>query len=105
MKYPDGDSIAKVVEAGGLKNMTPEERSDVVLREMHPGDFCDDFPESLRSDYLARGFLESVEVGSAKNKKEPKPVVPHVRGTVEEAPAPAAENKPKQTGAKRKRGG
>ncbi len=96
--YPDADSRAVVLEAGGLSKLTPEARAGVTMREVNAGDFCDDLPESKVQEFLERGFIEEVS-GVARERE---PIVPLVRGVVEPAEPPPAKKPAKKKAAKKK---
>ena len=59
--YPAPESLAAVLEARGLSQMTPQEREAVKFRRVAPGEWCDDVPEISRERLLAKGQIEEVE--------------------------------------------
>jgi len=59
-RYPVGASLAAVLKAGGLSQMSTDARAALVLREVGPGDDCSDMPASSAAVYLGRGDIARV---------------------------------------------
>lgn len=61
-KYPIGDDVALVREAGGLGQLSDDVRRAVWdrMKEVKIGEFCDDMPAEAAARYLERGDLELV---------------------------------------------
>lgn len=71
--YPaDPISLRKVKDAGGVSQLTPEERELIKFKSVKPGDDCSDLPEPALSIYLSRGWVV----------EEDAPVTPTPKGEV-----------------------
>jgi hypothetical protein len=69
LTYPaDAESLRLVREAGGLSKLSPEAREKVRMKEVKPGEWCDDLPAESVEGRLLRGDVERVTVD------EPAPV-------------------------------
>lgn len=44
LTYPVGASVKMVREAGGIRNLSPEQRDKLRMKRVEPGDWCDDLP-------------------------------------------------------------
>ena len=70
--YPaDSKSLEIVRSAGGRQNLTAEQEAKVRIRDVKPGDWCDDLPKSSVDHQIKKGAVERVQVqepaeGSAK---------------------------------------
>jgi len=63
VSYPEpGKSLEIVYEAGGRSKLTAEQRAQVRIKEVAPGEWCDDFPIKTRDHFIAKGAIEFVHV-------------------------------------------
>jgi len=66
LTYPDASSLEIVREAGGLSKLTPEQRAKVKLREIKPGEWCDDVPKESREHLIEKGTVVLVQIEEPK---------------------------------------
>ncbi len=69
--YPDAQSLAIMLRAGGFKKLTDAQRANLpedYMTRREKGDWCDDMPEKARARYLASGDVEEVDVASKPKK-------------------------------------
>ncbi len=63
LDYPEpGKSLELVRRAGGRKKLSPEDRAKVRIREVAPGDWCDDLPVESRAHLIAKGSVVVVQI-------------------------------------------
>ena len=68
LSYPVGESLKRVMEVGGLRNLTPEESASLTMRRVIPGGWCDDIPMEPRAAFLRAGKIEEVTVKTRTRK-------------------------------------
>ena len=66
ISYPDAKSLPIVVEAGGMSKLTAEQREQVKIRNVKPGEWCDDLPGISRDHMLSSGSVEEIEADPVK---------------------------------------
>lgn len=66
--YPVGASLERVRRAGGLPNLSEEERASLVIKRVEVGGDCSDMPPESVALYESRGQI--VRVRAAKPKDE-----------------------------------
>lgn len=57
----DAESQRIIDLAGGRSKLSEFDKARVKLKTVGPGDDCSDMPESARSVYLERGWIEEVK--------------------------------------------
>lgn len=63
LSYPEpGKSLEIVYKAGGRRKLTAEQRAKVKIKEVMPGEWCDDFPVKTLQHFIQKGAIEVVEI-------------------------------------------
>lgn len=71
LSYPaTAEALALVRAAGGLRNVSPDVRADLPMKDVAAGDWCDDVPEESRETLLASGDIELVPEADAAAKRK-----------------------------------
>lgn len=63
--WPTGKSLALVVDRGGIKKLTDEERASLELRRPHHGEEVDDVPLASVEWLVEQGYIEPVTAAPA----------------------------------------
>jgi hypothetical protein len=72
--YPaDPSSVQIVKNAGGISNLTPEQRKMVRFKTVTPGQDCSDMPSGSLAIFVSRGWV--LEEAVKTEPKEDSPVV------------------------------
>ena len=62
LKYPVGDSLQVVLDAGGMSKLTNAQAAELDCKTPQAGEWCDDMPEGSVDAFIAKGAIERVEV-------------------------------------------
>ena len=63
LDYPEpGKSLELVRRAGGRRKLSAEARAQVRIREVAPGEWCDDLPIESRKHLIAKGSVVIVHI-------------------------------------------
>ena len=75
LTYPVGASVDLINEAGGIRNLTEEQRASLTMKRVAPGDRCDDVPTTdptggnPRDAFLASGAIQEIKPKKKKGSK------------------------------------
>jgi len=71
LSYPEpGESLELVYKVGGRSKLTAEQRARVKIREIAPGEWCDDLPVKSRDHFITKGVIEIIQVEDLKPKSK-----------------------------------
>ena len=68
VSYPHPQYLQAVIDAGGGKGLTKEQK-DKFIKDVKRGGWCDDMPQMSIQHQLRKGNIEEVEVVSPKKTK------------------------------------
>jgi hypothetical protein len=72
LTYPAVGSLKKVIAAGGLSKLTPEQRDKLTMKRVKAGALADDIPEKSIKWLLKQGLIKNATESSAPKRKGKK---------------------------------
>jgi hypothetical protein len=61
LTYPVGDSLARVLAAGGISRLSDEDRARLTMKRAERGAVVNDIPPSSQDWLVAQGLIEPVD--------------------------------------------